>query len=194
MRLLRAKAVSSDPLMPLCFSLRQHAALAAANARLQDGERLFACLDDTFVICSTRRVLDVHRVLQEELWAHARIRTHHGKTQLWNRGGSEPAGVAELTLAARSVEPDAVVWKSDAELPLSQNGLRVLGAPIGHPLYIVDKLVSKFVEHELLFQRIPAVEDPSSVVDVFVLWSNTRQFLVAHDPAKLVIAFRGKAR
>ena len=31
-----------DPLMPLLFSLGQHAALATANARLQDGERLFA--------------------------------------------------------------------------------------------------------------------------------------------------------
>ena len=35
-----------DPLMPLLFSLGQHAALAAADARLEDGERLFACLDD----------------------------------------------------------------------------------------------------------------------------------------------------
>ena len=31
-----------DPLMPLLFSLGQHAALAAANARLQDGEKLLA--------------------------------------------------------------------------------------------------------------------------------------------------------
>ena len=145
-----------DPLMPLLFSLGQHAALAAANARLEGGERLFAYLDDIYVICSPRRVLEVHRVLQEELWAHARIRIHHGKTQLWNQGGSEPAGVVELTVAARLVEPDAVVWKSDPEFPLSQNGLRVLGAPIGHPLYIVDQLASKSAEHELLFQRIPS--------------------------------------
>ena len=84
-----------DPLMPLLFSLGQHAALAA-NARLEGGKRLFAYLDDIYVICSPRRVLEVHRVLQEELWAHARIRIHDGKTQLWNRGGSEPAGVAEF--------------------------------------------------------------------------------------------------
>ena len=184
-----------DPLMPLLFSLGQHAALAAANARLQDGERLFAYLDDIYVICSPRRVLEVHRVLQEELWAHARIRIQNGKTQLWNRGGSEPAGVAEFTFAARLVEPDAVVWKSDPELPLSQSGLRVLGAPIGHPLYNVDQLASKSVERELLFQRIPAVEDLQAVVVVVVvLWSNSRQFLVVHDPARFVIAFRSEAR
>ena len=79
-----------------------------------------------------------------------------GETQLWNRGGSEPAGVAEHP-CTRLVESDAVVWKSDPELPLSQNGSRVLGAPIGQPLYIVDQLASKSVEHELLFQRIPAL-------------------------------------
>ena len=169
----------SDHLMPLLFSLGQHAALAAANARLQDCQRLLAHLDDIHVICLPRRVLEVHRVLQEELWAHVRIRIHHGKTQLGNRSGSEPAGVAELTLAACLVEPNAVVWKSDPELPLSQNGLRFLGAPIAHPLHVVDQLVSKSVEQELFFQRIPAKEDlQSSVAVVAVLWSNTRQFLV----------------
>ena len=35
---------------------------------------------------------------------------------------------------------------------------------------------------------------PSGVVVVVVLWSNTRQLLVAHDPARFVTAFRGEAR
>ena len=146
-----------DPLMPLLFSLGQHAALAAVNARLQDGERLFAYL--IHVISSPCRVLEVHRVLQEELWAHARIRIHHGKTQLWNRGGSDRDCRAHLCCA-----PHAVVWKSDPEMPLSQNGLRVLGGPIGHPLYIVDQLDSKSVEHELLFQRTTAVGPQARLV------------------------------
>ena len=151
---------------------------------------LFAYLDDIY-ICSPRRVLEVRSVLKEELWARARIRIHHGKTQLWNRGGSQPAGVAELTLAGRLVETDAVVWKSDPELPLCQNGLRVLGAPIGHPLYIVDQLASKSVE---LSENPRSGGLPSGVAVVVVLWSNTCQFLVAHDPARFVTAFRGEAR
>ena len=48
--------VQGDRLMPLLFSLGQHAALAAANARLEGGKRLFAYLDDIYVICSPRRV------------------------------------------------------------------------------------------------------------------------------------------
>ena len=87
-----------DPLMPLLFSLGQHAALVAANARLEDGERLFAYHDDIYVICSPRRVLEVHRVLQEELWARARIRIHHGKTQLWNRVGLSQPGLRSSPL------------------------------------------------------------------------------------------------
>ena len=103
--------------MPLLFSLGQHAAPAAVNARLQDSERLFAYLDHIYVICSPRRVLEVHRVLQEELWAHARIRIHHGKTQLWNQGGSEPAWVADLTFPARLVEVMADFGQTDFGQP-----------------------------------------------------------------------------
>ena len=39
-----------DPLMPLLFSLEQHRALVAVQARLREGERLFALLDDVYVI------------------------------------------------------------------------------------------------------------------------------------------------
>ena len=39
-----------DPLIPLLFSLRQHAALSAVASRLEEGERLFAFLDDLYVV------------------------------------------------------------------------------------------------------------------------------------------------
>ena len=41
-----------------------------------------------------------------------------------------------LTRAARVVDPDAVVWGGDWALPPSQQGLKVLGVPIGHPSFI----------------------------------------------------------
>ena len=40
-----------DPLMPLLFSFGQHRALQAVAAQLQDGEKLFAFLDDIYVVC-----------------------------------------------------------------------------------------------------------------------------------------------
>ena len=44
-----------DPLMPLLFSLGQHSALDA-----EEGERLFAFLDDLYVLCDPGRVAEVH--------------------------------------------------------------------------------------------------------------------------------------
>ena len=41
-----------DPVMPMLFSLGQHAALMAVAARLRDGERLLAFLDDLYFVTS----------------------------------------------------------------------------------------------------------------------------------------------
>ena len=68
-----------DPLMPLLFCLGLHRALVAANARLQEGETLFAFLDDVYATCAPDRVLVVHRILQQEIQTHCCISVHHGK-------------------------------------------------------------------------------------------------------------------
>ena len=150
-----------DPLMPLLFSLGQHRALVAVQARLREGERLFAFLDDVYVICAPDRAGDVHKILQEELWRHAKIQVHHGKTKMWNRSGT-PAGVEELTASARVLDPNALVWRGNHALPTSSRGFKVLGVPIGHPDFVEEFLARKTREHELLFERIPAMEDLQS--------------------------------
>ena len=55
-------------MIPLLFSLGQHDALVAVQARLWEGECIFAFLDDI------DRVSAIYAFLQEELWQHARIR------------------------------------------------------------------------------------------------------------------------
>ena len=76
-----------DPLMPLASTGQ------AVAAQLQDGEKLFAFLDDIHVVCPRPdRVLPVHAIIQRELWTHARIRVHNGKTHVWNMSGVRPAG------------------------------------------------------------------------------------------------------
>ena len=102
------------------------------------------------------RCLEDH---EEELMAHANISLHLGKTQVWNRSGVVPAGIEEISRAARLVKPDAIVWRGDEELPLAQQGIRVLGAPIGRTEFVVAHLEGKTREHEVLFQRILAVKD-----------------------------------
>ena len=56
-------------------------ARSAVKARLSDGEKVFAFLDDVSVICALEKVLDVYKIQEEEIFA----RMHHGKTQVWNR-------------------------------------------------------------------------------------------------------------
>ena len=75
-------AEQGDPMMPLLFSLGLHAR----------DELIFAFLDDIYLKLSPDRVAPVYALLQQELWRHARIRVHDGKTQVWNRAGLCPAG------------------------------------------------------------------------------------------------------
>ena len=65
-----------DPLMPIPFCLGQHGDLAAVEGRLIAGEKLFAFLDDIYLICQPDRVQDAHRIL-EELRTREDIRVHH---------------------------------------------------------------------------------------------------------------------
>ena len=115
--------------MPMLISLGMHPAPMAAQERLRPGERIFAFLDDVCIVCHPELVETVDNIAAE-LWAHAQIQVHEGKTQVWNRAGKELAGMHELTIKARRIDPDAVVWKGDAGLDPSQRGIKVLGSPI----------------------------------------------------------------
>ena len=118
-----------DPLMPLLFSLGLHGALSAVQARFRVNEKVFAFLVGVYVTC-LERVLEVHRILEEEIFAHTQIRMHHGKTQVWNRGRATPTGAAVLTRAAQQVKRGANVWRGDASLP-GTTGFEDLGNSCG---------------------------------------------------------------
>ena len=75
------------------FSLGLHRALVSVKSQLEDGEKLFAFLDDVHVICRPTRVLQVFKLLEK---------------------------------------PDAVVWRGDTQLAPQQQGIVVLGSPVGH--------------------------------------------------------------
>ena len=126
-----------DPLMPLLFiSLGQHRAHVAVNAELQEGERLMAFLDDVYVCTLPDRTGDAHAAAGKHMHSKAGICLHHGKTKIWNSQGEKPKCVDALEKDARQLQPEAVVWRGNPELPVSKQGLRVLGVPVGHPSYI----------------------------------------------------------
>ena len=77
-----------DPLMPLLYSLGQHGALEGTHEELADGENLIAYFDDIWVVSKVPdRVSHVYGSLQRNLFSHAQIRVHGGKTHVWNRSG-----------------------------------------------------------------------------------------------------------
>ena len=127
----KVKAASGDPLMPLLYSLGQHGALEATQEELADGENLIAYLDIWVVSPVPDRVSHVYGSLQRNLFSHARIRVHGGKTQVWNRSGIRPAGCNALERIAQTADPRARVWRGSGEtdLPPSQQGIVVLDKP-----------------------------------------------------------------
>ena len=56
-----------DALMPALFSLGQHGALEAIQARLRPSERLMAFLDDIWCVSSPERTAVGFTAIQEEL-------------------------------------------------------------------------------------------------------------------------------
>ena len=82
--------------MPLLFSLAIHNALAEVRLHLQEGELLFAFLDDVYVVSKPDRTRVLYDLLADRLHAMAGIQLHEGKTRTWNVGGECPPGVAEL--------------------------------------------------------------------------------------------------
>ena len=112
------------------YACGQHRALLHVSENLLDTECLVAFQDDVHVCCGTKRSEEVHTSLEREMWDHAKIQLHQGKTQLWNRGG----------VAARELDPSAVVWKGDPSLPPAEQGVKILGIPLGHPECVQNQL------------------------------------------------------
>ena len=164
-----------DALMPTLFALGQHDALVAIQARLSPEERLFAFLDDIFVWSPfPNRMATVHTTMQEELLAHTGIQIHHSKTQLWNRAGVAPAGSVALTVAAKAVDPDAIVWRGDAELNPEDRGVVILVTPLGHEEFVRSHLAKKSVKHDQLVEKILLVPDLQSAWILLLYCAATR--------------------
>ena len=87
-----------------------------------------------------------------ELQRHASIQINVGKTQVWNAGGERPQGCDILEMLA----PEERVWRGSG-VPLSEQGIRVLGTPLGHPEYVNAQLLVTTTKHQCLLERIPAV-------------------------------------
>ena len=138
-----------DPLMPALYSLGQHSALQHAASRLWPGEHLFAYLDDLYVICRRERAATAFRTVAEAVAEMAGVQSHLGKLRAWCSGG----GPAPADLAALGPQ----VWTAD--LPPEQNGLKVLGVPIGTKEFVQACGAERLAEERTLLDILPELPD-----------------------------------
>ena len=83
-----------DPLILFCLAV--HNALGEVQAELLPGERLFAYLDDVYVLCLPERCRKIYNLLADKLQTRAGIRLHTGKTRTWNRVGERPPDMEDM--------------------------------------------------------------------------------------------------
>ena len=162
-----------DPLMPLLFSLGQPASLEALQRRMRPTERLMAYLDDIYFASRPERVGDVVAASVQELWAHARIRVHGGKTHIWNRAGTKPRVCDILQRQTEETDPDARVWRG-SEVPTTEQGIKVLGTPLGHEDFVNQHLERTRQKHRKLLRRIPTLPDVQSAWLLLLHCASTR--------------------
>ena len=76
-------------------------------------------------------------------------------------GSVEPRGWEVLAANAMRSDPDAIVWRGDLSLPVQQ-GVKVLGTPLGSPEYVQAMFESLSTSHQRLVDRVPHITDLQS--------------------------------
>ena len=79
-----------------------------------------------------------------------------------------------MTRVARVLKPEAAVWRGDPLLPAAQQGVRVLGIPTGKTEYVQEFLEHRTRQQQVLFQRIPWVNDTQSAFLLLSMCGATR--------------------
>ena len=130
-----------ETLMPLLFSVGQHRALEASHRGMNPGEFLMAFHDDVYMAIPLAR---------DCLCTHAsgcitgRLRC--GTLQRLQRTGAH----------CRTNHPETVVW-TRSTIPTVDQGIKVLGTPIGHQDFVAAMLKGTrgFARQNTVHQRCP---------------------------------------
>ena len=157
-----------DPMMPALYALAQHPALAAVAAQLRPGEQVFAFLDDVYIVCRPDRASLLFNLVQQELHAQCGISVNLGKTKVYNRAGIQPTGFENMGTAE---DPARV---GDHRLPPEQQGLTILGVPLGHRAYVQARMREIRREHDISLERLQSVPDLQSAWLILSMCASTR--------------------
>ncbi len=103
-------------------------------------------LDDIYIVCQPDRVRVLFDLVRAALLRYAHIEINMGKTRVWNAGCVEPEG-------ARDMGTENSSWVGDRTLPDDQQGLVVLGAPLGSQPFVINSL-QETRDHARLLSRL----------------------------------------
>ena len=163
--------------MPALFAVGQHRALVATSERLLPHEHLMAFLDDINVACRPERVVHIHTLMRQSM-APRPDSDPPRQNSVWNRGQMVPNNINVLQVAPRVVDPEAIVWRSSADLLTSAQGVVILGTPLGHADFVRGYLEAKSDSHGTWLACISAVQDLQAawLILLFLRLRSTPQF------------------
>ena len=137
--------------MPALFALAMHQALVALQPELRPEERSLAFLDDLYLTAQPDRIQPLFQAASRCLYERARISLNHARTRVWNAAAVEPPGLADITAAD--------VWRGNAQLPEAEQGITVLGAPLGGNAFVRAQLDAVRNKQLRLLQVLPTLPD-----------------------------------
>ena len=124
--------------------------------KLLPTEKVCAFLDDIYLLCKPDRVRHLYDRVAHHLYENTGIRLNMGKTKVYNHGGFKPRRVEEL----QPQEPNAEkVWVGDHSLPAEEQGVLVLGSPIGTQAFAEAHGQKKLNEELELLDLLPQLPD-----------------------------------
>ena len=108
------------------YALGQHAALTHVDASLHEGGMLFAFLDDIYILCDPSRVSEIFSSMSNSRSPGWRVsKMNLGQTKVWNRAATRPEDLDTI---------GAEAWRDEG--PEEEQGLVVLGVPVGHSAFV----------------------------------------------------------
>ena len=177
--------------MPGLYAVAVAPALQETHRALLPGEALLAYLDDTYILCAPERTRVLYEHLEQALRRHANVTLHQGKTRMWNASGASPT-------AWPPAPPDAPpLWVGGPDTPPAEQGVTVLGTPIGSHEYILAHLRATRAKHDALLTAIPTLPSLQASFLLLLYCANPRpnyllrtvppeqtlEYAAAHDAA-----------
>ena len=74
----------------------------------------------------------------------------------------------------RQSDPEDQIWFGDHAAPVSEQGIRVLGTPLGSDAFVRAQLQATGEGHEMLLSRIPSIQDLQSTWLLLLFCASTR--------------------